>query len=849
MMTRMRDLLMRVRDLLRSFARSRDGGAILVGGAFVLAMMAGVGGWMTNYAWREAQWEELRAATRAAVSTAGPLLAGAGGATDEQIRERVAGFVSASMPGLTVTPEDVIVSYDAETDTTTIVVGGNYKFDDIWVNWGGRVTAVESVVKVQLQAERYEVAMALDVSHSMGFRLSDGVVKLDALKAAVTNVVDTLDATGDTTPGSVLVSMVPYSSAVNVADTCNRDPDTGVCRAGRSASKERYVRMVAGVRETMAETLADARYARDNNVGGHWVDTFHHYGAGTDLGSLRRQYLPMDLLEDREWNLRRTAVDIDVPAQLPGTGVWTVDDEDFWNGCVMARWGAYWVPAARPPGWTQDDDDNWPATMPVAAWSQGASALPADTPLHLSDAPPSDDVPSTLFTAFSWPDARIRGQADGRLQDSMIEMLQPGVIFSYRALSYRAVGDNDWSLPGNGGSRFCPPVAITPLTEDLGLLREVADDLRTTDVYVGAGQTIGATYMNLGIIWGLRTLSPLWQGVWDVRDVRNTPRPAVPCAPGEQTVGCDPTLTKSILLVSDGASWVGGVAGSRLLSSWSATSNPGYNTEPRCRIPRISSYHSAAATPTPSEFNSHFRVPQVDTDLVDSGDRLNAAGRERLVDAVLGLADPGPDTPTRRASMLSTLASAASGVPPTPWQLFRGLDAEVIDALVDEGSAFGFDGRPILINHRCRPSSTFSPYGRADDMVYVGDVGTDASSPPRPIGDVAPFEVNNLPESIVGDGTPGSFDRYLVEPVLSRRIDDWFLEACRIAGARRVRINAVFIGDPSYYGSAISVLEQCVDSAGGEADTDEVFVVPTSAALSAAFDKIFTIRRNLRFLN
>ena len=835
-------------DALRSFARSEDGGAVTVGGVIVLFLMVGVGGTMSNYAWREAQLEELRASTRAAVSAAGPLLAGAGGTLDEEIKARVASFVSGLVAGLTVSPDEVTVSYDADTNTTTITVGGDYEFDDIWDPWDiwrGTPTDIGNVVNVRLETERYEVAMALDVSTSMRYNLPDGVEKLAALKAAVTSVADTLESSSLTTPGSVLVSVVPYSSAVNVADTCNPDPDTALCRAVRSAGKERYVRMLAGVRDTMAKTLADARDARDKSVGGHWVDTFHHYGAGTNLGPLRRQYLPSDLLDDRDWDLRRTDVEIDVSTQVPSLGTWSVDDVDFWSGCVMARWGAYWHPDARDPGWIQDDATNWPATKAVAAWSAGGSGLPATTSLHLSDAPPAASAPSTLFTAFSWPDARIRGRADEWMQDSMVELLHPGVI----AYPYRAVGDNDWSTSGNGGNVFCPPVAITPLTEDLDLLRNVANGLRTTAVYRGGGTTIGATYMNLGIVWGLRTLSPLWQDVWDVKDVRLARRPAVPCAPDEEAVGCDPDLKKSILLVSDGSSYVGGVAGSRLLASYSETSNPAYYTETICRRFDVPSYRLAAAASTPSDFNTHFRSPRVDDDLVDADGRLNAVGRERLADAFLSFAGTEPDTTTRRDSLLSVLASSVSGAAPTPWQLFRGLDEELVDVLVDENHEFGFDGRPTLIEHRCRPSSTFSPYGRADDRVYVGDIGPDAITVPTPVAEVAPFEVASLPESVVGDGSPDTVDRTALNSALSGRIDNWFLEACRVAGVRRVRINVVFIGDSTYHGRAISLLEQCVDAAGGDPDRDEVFLAPSSAELTTAFEDIFTIRRNLRFLD
>lgn len=832
-----------------AYLRSNHGGAILVGGAIVISLMTGTGALMSNYAWREAQWEELRAASRAAVSVAGPLLGGAGGALDAQIKTRVAAFASSLVGGLTVDAADVAVSYDADADVTTVVVGGDYDFDNIWIAGGGE-TPVSNAVRVRLEFERYEVAMALDVSVSMLSRMPDGEVrKLDALKAAVAAVTDTLESSTATTPGSVMISIVPYSSAVNVADTCRADPATGVCRAGRSPGKERYVRMLAGAGGTMEQTLARARKAREDNAGGHWVDTFHHYGAGARLGSLRRQYLPKDLLDDRDWNLRRQNREIDVSNQVPALGVWTVDDEDFWNGCVMARWGAYWNPAARPAGWTRDDPANWPAARAVDAWSPGASPLAAGTPLHLSDAPPDSTAPSTLFTAFSWPDARIPGRADGWLQDSMIELLHPGEI-----RGYPAVRDNDWTV-GGGGNVFCPPVPIVPLTDDLDVVRSAADGLQTTDRYWGGGQSTGATYMNLGVVWGLRTLSPLWQGVWDVRDVRDTRRPAVPCAPGERAAGCDPSLRKSILLLSDGANVQGWAARSRLrqatLPRQGVRVNPSLSVEPRCLDTDIPKYHEAAAASDAAAFNAYFRAPHVAADLVDADGRLNALGSERLVNALIGFAggrapgypEPEAVTDERRDDMLNTLQSAASGAAPTPWQLFRGLDADVIDGLVHGG--FPFDGRPGLIDHRCRPWSTFSPYGRVDDLVYVGE---DALTPPLPVADVAPFEIASLPESIVGDGSPGTFQRR-VQSVLTPRLDEWLLAACRVAGARGVRVNVVFIGNPAYNADNIALLEQCVDSAGGDADTDDVFISPSSEDLTAAFQEIFTIRRNLRFLN
>ena len=295
------------------------------------------------------------------------------------------------------------------------------------------------------------------------------------------------------------------------------------------------------------------------------MDSFLQYGAGAGLGPVRRQFLPDDLLDDRDWNLRRTDVDIDVSAQIPGLRTWTVDDEDFWNGCLMARWGAYWNPAARPAGWRQADTDNWPVRQAVPAWTAASTALPANTPLHLSDAPPDGADPHTLFTAYSWPDARISGDADHLLQGAMQEMLSPNYSFTlYQTrrplnfVDYATRADNDWSLPagaGAGGGINCPRNPITPLTEDPDVLAAAVADLAvigSPNLYKHHYQPLEGTYLHLGIVWGLRTLSPLWSGVWDIDDALGDERPVVPCAPGEQTADCQANLVKSILIISDG---------------------------------------------------------------------------------------------------------------------------------------------------------------------------------------------------------------------------------------------------------------------------------------------------------
>ncbi len=825
---------------------------MLIGGVFALMAMATAGSAMSNYAWREAQWEEVRAAVRAAISAAGPLLSGAGdAAVNLKIAERVAGFAEASLPGFGVASGDVTVSHDSGTGVTTIGVSGTYTFSDLWLmgDAGGAGQAdserVTVSIRSKLDADRYEVAVALDVSTSMQGRLASGsggtqVSRLDGLKSALGSVADAMQSASEATPGSMLVSLVPYATAVRVADTAGGGTSP-------SPAKERYVRLLAGAPasgETIDDTLRTAR-STIRGGWGHWVDRFHHYGVGDDLGPLSRRSLPGRLLNNRNWNLRRTGVSVDVSDQVPGLGTWKVNDEDFWNGCVMARWGAYWDAGARPAGWTPAQAANWPATRAVAGWSAKSGILPATTPLHLSDAPPKAGDRNTLFTAYSWPDARIGGYADHRLQTVMATLLEaptePTVGFGafQQPLKDRLTkGDNDWSVPGSDrGAMLCPPSAITPLTDDLASLRQAVTSLQTicTDP-LACGNLRGATgtYLHLGVVWALRTLSPLWQRVWQVQDLQGTDRPKAPCAPNEADGNCDARLNKSILIVSDGENSFGIMRGTRVGEAPEAES-PAWSTDLVCDPGRnfIRKYRAAEAESTPADFNGHFSA------YLHQG-RFGGNRVDDVLDAFTAI-DALPDLPARRDLRKAVLTTL------TPWQLFRGLDAGVTDALMDGANEFGFERRPMQTGHFCRPNSIFTPYGRIDDRTFVGHSATLPSTPLPPVADVAPFNLAGISQSDLANyrniRQGGSIDTLMIG-----RLNRWFTDSCRIAGERRVRINAIYIG-PKSHTRAINTLERCVDAAGGDPGEDEVFVTPDAQALKTAFEDLFTVRRNLRFLD
>ncbi len=522
-------------------------------------------------------------------------------------------------------------------------------------------------------------------------------------------------------------------------------------------------------------------------------------------------------------------MEVDVSAVAPnldtgaGPGIWAVDDEDFWNGCVMARWGAYWDAQARPPGWSADAADvNWPTTRAVPGWSPAAAGLPADTPLHFSDAAPDAADPNTLFTAYSYSDARIGSTADHRLQSVMLDLLEP----DWQGLETATQGDNDWSVDADrGGASMCPPAPLIPLTEQVDVLRSAIDGLEAIPRH-GPFNGLSANYLHLGVVWGLRTISPLWRDVWQVEDAAARPRPATPCAAGDTAVGCDTDLHKSILIVSDGSNDVGFVARGR-----QHPPNPPDNARfdqdalGGCHPQWLPTYSAAAGERSEDAFNAHFSA------FVDTDGHFAAGGMTTVLDAFHARGDPLADTPTRRSLREHVL----TGV--TPWQIFRGVDrAGAIDALLDPDNEFGFSGRPVQLHHFCGWSSVFGAYGRLDDATRVGESGALPATLLDPVHGAAPFKVDS-----------GLVSQSDIQSGLSGQLDDWLYESCALAGQRRVRINAIYMG-PENYPKPLDVLKECVRRAGGDPERD-VYVTPTAQGLANAFTELFTIRRNLRFLD
>ena len=897
---------LRLRHSVRAYVVSRRGAAMLIGGAFALVFMATVGASMSNYAWHEAQREELNAATRAAVSASARHLADLDVSNPGDVPDNIVEFVESAFvcgggQGC-LTNVAATIADDPTSNAKLITITGTFAPSDLWVR--GNPSGNQQVgqqfsitVRANLDFERYEVALALDTSGSMNrtFVSGQSKTKMEALKEAMQAIIPAMGAPTATTPGSLMVSMVPFTSMVRVADTSANAPQSGSVPK-QTRAKESYVRMLAGAVKNgaelnLAQTLAEASAAAaDGN--GQWVDTFHSYGVGENMGLLRSRGLPSDLLAGTDWGLQGGRHMEDISSQRPEDGDWEFDEQDFWNGCLMARWGAYWNENARPAGWVADDPDNWPATSDAPNWSPLGARLD-DTPLHLSDAPPDAGDPHSLFTAYSWPDAWVGGYADSKLQMMMAWMLdKKGRIGGQwlRNTDDRS-GYNHWKRVFGGGHVGCQKTPILPLTKDVAEVQSAIANLKPSvnirSTYLNYGSIV-QTYLVRGVVWGLRTLSPLWKNVWPIDDA--VPRPGVSCVPGDAG-GCEPLLRKSLILVTDGANYVGRFQPSRTADDfypsigrnwgppWESSNDParlsgidplcshGAKTRTDNRVVGLRKYWDAWKLRDETAFNNYFKnngepgLLNPNTGKLDTDVAVEAVGDILKIAFNPPASDPNPDP--RIGAIRGVLARL------TPWELFRGeplaagqgFAFDKLMALNDPNNPSspsnveGFAGRPTQTLGHCRPTSPFGPYGGWDEQILVSSSTT--SYPP--VRDAAPFSVSvssGIPAHVTNYGEPQDYRHYnsghgrphpLTQQMLAR-LDRWFLEACKIVGQRGVRMHAVYIGRTSrqYQLREVNLLEQCVDSAGGDPNARDVLVTPNANELDQAFKSLFAVNRRLQ---
>lgn len=130
----------------------------------------------------------------------------------------------------------------------------------------------------------------------------------------------------------------------------------------------------------------------------------------------------------------------------------------------------------------------------------------------------------------------VTARAEGRDQDDT-----PPASAAFTSFFWPAAVDNVWPQiderneaqnDGTGPNLGCGP-AVTPLTRERATVAAAVDEMQPWH----RGGTLG----NLGLVWGWRTLSPRWTGLWGGGELADLP-----------TGYDDPRIDKIVVMMTDG---------------------------------------------------------------------------------------------------------------------------------------------------------------------------------------------------------------------------------------------------------------------------------------------------------
>lgn len=150
-------------------------------------------------------------------------------------------------------------------------------------------------------------------------------------------------------------------------------------------------------------------------------------------------------------------------------------------------------------------------------------------------------------TVYGWKGCvEMRDDLNGGIQDLSDDPPANDFIPYFYTSDEAYDGSNKWASNGVSGSRgpnkYCPP-PILPLTSEKTAIKAHIDTMETS----------GATAVNIGLIWGWRTISPQWNGRWYDSSTLNLPSgyTALPLNYGEDY------MDKVVILMTDGENTLG----------------------------------------------------------------------------------------------------------------------------------------------------------------------------------------------------------------------------------------------------------------------------------------------------
>lgn len=242
-----------------------------------------------------------------------------------------------------------------------------------------------------------------------------------------------------------------------------------------------------------AQLLTDILYGDEESIPNFWVSLVP-YTATVNVGPEHEDWLT-SLNEDAYWTTT-------------------------WKGCVEAR------PSPH------DESDDPPAVEPFEPFYYASTRWRfTDERDHPNDRVGDNDWGPSIKPGWGHGDENHEHTGpQGENEEGGSWPIQEG--YQYRN---EAVGPN----------LGCGP-AITPLTAERSVVEDAIDELEAW--------SRGGTMANLGLVWGWRTLSPRWRGLW-----QGIADPKLPLDYGERY------MDKAIVLLTDGENqwydWPGGLPG------------------------------------------------------------------------------------------------------------------------------------------------------------------------------------------------------------------------------------------------------------------------------------------------
>jgi Flp pilus assembly protein TadG len=464
--------------MFKSFLADRRGNYAMM---TAIVMVPVMGGLAISIDYAEMTREKvmvLNALDAANISTARRYIEGA---TDDVVKAYAKQFFLSNLRGINPTNvnlEVLLPNNNIGGGTMKMTATLNYKpyFLPVFTSLLGDKAIdhikIKEVSEVRLK-NTLEVALVLDNSGSMSDKGgSSGKVRMDLLKDAAKQLVDTLAAQADQmkqVPKPVQFGLVPFASSVNVGP--QHANETWMDLDGLSPIHHENFDW-----STMNSSYSSTKYVQKS--GGVW------YKKGSGWGAEENKKITRFTMYD---DVKRIS------------GYTFVKTGQEW-GCIKTNtWGQ-----CTQNGW-KDVGYDAPVYVPFASWKGCVETRPH--PYNVNDAAPTASTPATLYVPMYGPDESSRVTSYNSWWPDVLSTTNDANRQKYMPKYFTPQEQAGESIRASdnvivGPNQSCTTKPITPLTDVSALTGKTA--IKNA---IDAMQPLGGTNVPDGMAWGWRVVS------------------------------------------------------------------------------------------------------------------------------------------------------------------------------------------------------------------------------------------------------------------------------------------------------------------------------------------------------